>query len=312
MKKKSAIARIIIWSVVALVLTGILIGTLILRENPNAPIIFGEEQGYKYSNENEYTVGTSEMPAESFTSISVDWISGNVYLFAYDGDTVKIEETSNVVIEEKYELRWRVKENTLYIKPCQSTNSWNLANKIPTKDLFIYLPETLATTMKKISVDTASACISITGITANEIDTTTASGNTWLEKCGAVDVNIENVSGYVNLTETNAERIDAETVSGNVDIMGTVKDLSADSVSGTVFLCTDEAPSSADISTISGEIKFELPENDGFYIDFDSVSGKVTSEFSLIISNGRQVYGNGERHFDFETVSGNAYLEIKE
>ncbi|MBQ4571934.1 MAG: DUF4097 family beta strand repeat protein [Clostridia bacterium] len=310
--KKSAIARIVIWSVVALVLTGILIGTLIFRENPNAPIIFGKEQGYKYSNEKEYAVGASEMPAESFTSISVDWISGNVYVLAYDGDTVKFEESSNDVIEEKYELRWRVKENILYIKPCQSTNSWNLSNEIPAKDLFVYLPETLAKTMNKISVDTASARIGITGITANKIDTTTASGDIWFEKCGAIDINIENVSGYVNITETNMERIDAETVSGNVEIMGAVKELRADSVSGTVLLCTGEAPQSADVSTVSGDIKFELPENDGFYIDFDSVSGKVTSEFSLIINNGKKVYGNGQRRFDFETVSGNAYLEIKE
>ena len=310
--KKSAIARIVIWSVVALVLTGILIGTLIFRENPNAPIIFGKEQGYKYSNEKEYAVGASEMPAESFTSISVDWISGNVYVLAYDGDTVKFEESSNDVIEEKYELRWRVKENTLYIKPCQSTNSWNLSNEIPAKDLFVYLPETLAKTMNKISVDTASARIGITGITANKIDTTTASGDTWLEKCGAVDIDVESVSGYVNITETNMERIDAETVSGNIEIMGAVKELRADSVSGTVLLCTGEAPQSADVSTVSGDIKFELPENDGFYIDFDSVSGKVTSEFSLIINNGKQVYGNGQRRFDFETVSGNAYLEMKE
>lgn len=310
--KKSAIARIVIWSVVAVLLAGILLGVMIFRENPNAPIIFGEEKGYKYSNENEYTVGASEIPAESFTSISVDWISGNVFVMAYDGDSVKIEESSHDNIEEKYELRWRVKENTLYVKPCKSTNSWNLADKIPTKDLFVYIPEVLATTMNKISVDTASACISITGIIANEIDTTTASGDTWLEKCGTVDIDIESVSGYVNITETNMEKIDAETVSGNVEIMGTVKEMNADSVSGTVLLCTDEAPQSADISTVSGEIKFEFPENDGFCVDFDSVSGKITSEFSLIMSNGKQVYGNGERHFDFETVSGNAYLEIKE
>lgn len=310
--KKSAIARIVIWSVVALVLTGFLIGVLIFRESPNAPIIFGKEQGYNYSNEKEYTVGAVELPMTEFTSISVDWISGNVYVLAYDGDTVKIEEASNDVIEEKYELRWRAKENMLYIKPCQSTNSWNLSNEIPTKDLFIYLPETTATTMNKISVETASACIGITGITANEIDTTTASGDTWFEKCDATDINIENVSGYVNITETNMERIDAETVSGNVEIMGAVKELRADSVSGTVLLCTGEAPQSADVSTVSGDIKFELPENDGFYIDFDSVSGNVTSEFLLIINNDKQVYGNGQRRFDFETVSGNVYLEIKE
>lgn len=310
--KKSAIARIVIWSVVALVLTGILISVLIFRENPNAPIIFGKEQGYNYSNEKEYTVGANEMPAEPFTSISVDWISGNVFVLAYDGDTVKIEETSTDDIEEKYALRWCVKENTLYIKPCKSTNSWNLVNKIPTKDLFLYIPDNLAITMNKISVDTASACISITGITANQIDTTTASGDTWLEKCDAIEMDIENVSGYVNLTETNSEKIDAETVSGNVEIMGTVEELSADSVSGTVLLSTGEAPQSAEISTVSGEIKFTLPENDGFYIDFDSVSGKVTSEFPLIINNGKQTYGNGARNYDFETVSGNAYLGIKE
>lgn len=310
--KKSAIARIVIWSVVALVLTGILIGTLIFRENPNAPIILGEAQDYKYDNENEYTVGASELPAESFTSISVDWISGNVYVLAYDGDIVKIEEESHEDIEEKYELRWRVKENTLYIKPCKSTNSWNLANKIPTKALFIYIPENLAVTMNKVKIETASAEISVTGIAANEIDTATASGDTWLEKCGAIDINIENVSGYVNLTETNAESLDTETVSGNVEIMGTVKELSAESVSGTIFLHTSEAPSSAEISTVSGEIKFKLPENDGFYIELDSVSGKVTSDFPLIISNGKQVYGNGSRHYDFETVSGNVYLEVKE
>ncbi len=310
--KKSAIARIVLWSVVAVLLTGLLLGVMIFRENPNAPIILGEEQGYTYDNDKEYKVGAVELPSDSVTSISADWINGNVFVLAYDGDTVKVEEASHDDIEEKYELRWRVKDNILYIKPCKSTNSWNLANKIPPKDLFVYIPKTSATAMNKISVNTASACISITGITANDIDTTTASGDTWIEKCGAVEIDVENVSGYVNLTETNAETIDAETVSGNVEIMGTVKELSADSVSGTVFLCTDEAPQTAEISTVSGEIKFELPENDGFYIDFDSVSGKVTSEFPLIISNGKQVYGNGAGRYDFETVSGNAYIEMKE
>ena len=310
--KKTAIARIVIWSVVALALTGILIGTLIFNESINAPIFFGEKHGYKYNNESEYTIGASDLPTETFTNVNINWISGNVFVLAYDGDTVKIEETSTDDIEEKYALRWCVKENTLYIKSCKSTNSWNLANKIPKKDLFLYIPDNLAITMNKISVDTASACISITGITANQIDTTTASGDTWLEKCDAIEINIENVSGYVNLTETNSEKIDAETVSGNVEIMGTVEELSADSVSGTVLLSTGEAPQSAEISTVSGEIKFTIPENDGFYIDFDSVSGKVTSEFPLIINNSKQTYGNGTRNYDFETVSGNVYIELKE
>ncbi len=309
--KKSAIVRIVIWSVVALVLTGILISALVLKENPNAPIISGEYKNYKYDNEKEYSVGATELSAMEFTSVRVDWISGNIYLHAYDGDKVKIEETSHNDIEEKYELRWLVKDNTLYIKPCKSMNSWDLANKIPTKDLFVYIPDDLAVRMDKVYIDNASACVNISGITAEEFDITSVSGDIWYEKCGAKEIKIENVSGYVNITETNTDIFDVESVSGNVEIMGIVNSLNIDSVSGKVLLCTNKPPQSADVSTVSGDIEFQLPENDGFCIDFDSVSGKVTSELSLIINNGEHTYGDGSRDFDFETISGNVYIEIK-
>lgn len=306
--RKSAIVRIVIWSVVALVLTGILISALVFKKNPDAPIISND---YKYDNENEYSVGTTELPATAFTSVRVDWISGSIYLHAYDGDKVKVEETSNDDIEEKYQLRWLVKDNTLYIRPCKSMSSWNLADEIPTKDLFIYIPNDLAVIMDEVEIDNSSACMSISGITADEFDIASVSGDIWFEKCNANEMKIENVSGYVNLTETNADIFDIENVSGNVEIMGIVNSLSADSVSGEVLLCTNQAPQSADISTVSGDIIFQLLESEGFCIDFDSVSGKVTSEFPLTINDGEQTYGNGSRDFNFETVSGNAYIEIK-
>lgn len=310
--KKSAILRIVIWSVVAVLLIGILLGVLVLSNNSKAPTInIGDYEIYKYDNENEYTVGASDLSAEAFTSINVDWINGRVNVIAYNGDTVKIEETSADDIEEKHELRWRVKENTLYIKPCKSSKGWNFVNDIPTKELYVYIPEDLAVTMNRVQIDTASAEISVTGISATKIDTTSASGNTWLEKCNAADMDVESVSGYVNLTESSAEKIDAETVSGNVEIMGTVKDLSADSISGTVLLCTSEAPQSADISTISGSIIFQLPDNDGFNIDLDTVSGRISSDFPLTMNNGSQTYGDGSRNYDFETVSGDINIEIK-
>lgn len=307
--KKTAIVRIVIWSVVALVLTGILISALVFKKNPDAPIISND---YKYDNENEYSVGAIELSATEFTSVRVDWISGNIYLHAYDGDKVKVEETSHDDIEEKYELRWLVKDNTLYIRPCKSMSSWNLADKIPTKDLFIYIPYDLAAMMDKVHIDNASASVNISGITADEFDIASVSGDIWYEKCGANEMKIENVSGYINLTETNVDIFDIESVSGNIEIMGIINSLNVDSVSGEVLLCTNQAPQTADVSTVSGDIKFQLPDNDGFCIDFDSVSGKVTSEFSLTINNSEQTYGNGSRDFDFETVSGNAYIEIKE
>lgn len=311
--KKSAVTRIVIWSVVAVLLVGILIGSLVLVINPNASIITGAYEDYKYDNENEYSVGNTDNVSAQIQNIEVDWVSGKVNIIPYDGDTVKIEESSYDEIEEKYELRWRVKDNTLYIKPCKSTGTWNLAEKIPTKYLYIYLPEALSVNMNKIEIDTASAWISIMGITATEIDTATASGDTWLEKCTVTNLNIENVSGYTNCTEVNAENVDAETVSGNIDFKGTVKVFDVESVSGTVYYGSSSvAPDSADISTVSGEIKLKIPDNDGFNVRLDSVSGKITSDFPLTINGNNKTYGNGTRNYDFETVSGNVTIEITE
>lgn len=306
--KKSAIVRIVIWSVVALVLTGILFSVLVFKKNPDAPIISND---YKYDNEKEYSVGATELSATEFTSVKVDWISGNMYLQPYNGNKVKIDETSHDEIEEKYELRWLVKDDTLYIRPCKSMNFWNLADKIPAKDLFVYIPNDLAVIIDEVEIDNSSACMSISGITADEFDITSVSGDIWFEKCNANEMKIENVSGYINLTETNADIFDIENVSGNVEIMGIVTSLNVDSVSGEVLVCTNQAPQSADVSTVSGDIKFQISEDDGFCIDFDSVSGKITSEFPLAINDGEQTYGNGSHDFDFETISGNAYIEIR-
>lgn len=308
--KKSAVARIVIWSVVAVLLIGILVGSLVFATNPNITTITGEYENYRYDHENEYSIGNIDSISAQIQNIEIDWVSGKVNLIPYDGDTVKVEEFSVNDIEEKYELRWRVKENILYIKPCESTGAWNLANKIPTKTLCVYLPEALAANMNKIEIDTASAWISVTGVTATEIDTATASGDTWFEKCTVTNLNIENVSGYTNCTEVNVEKIDAEIVSGNIDVLGNVKTFDAESVSGTVHLATDIAPDRADISTVSGEIKLRLPDNDGFNIRFDSVSGKITSDFPLTINGGDKTYGNGTRSYDLETVSGNVNIEL--
>lgn len=311
--KKSAVIRIVIWSVVAVLLLGVLLGTMIFNKDSFSTVInLADNKIYRYDNENEYSVGNMNSVSEQFDTIKIDWVNGGVNVISYDGDTVKIEETSTDDIEEKYELRWRIKANVLTVKPCKSTLEWSLANKIPEKELYIYIPEDLASNMNKIEIDTASAGISVIGITATEFDTSTASGDTWLEKCSAMNINIENVSGYVNLTEINAENIDAETVSGNVEIMGTVKDITAESVSGIILLCTDNAPQTADISTVSGDVRFEIPDNDGFNIELDSVSGKITSDFPLTINSGNQTYGNGSRNYNIETVSGNVNIKIIE
>ena len=61
-----------------------------------------------------------------------------------------------------------------------------------------------------------------------------------------------------------------------------------------------------DCESISGSVKIAIPENTGFSLDYESISGSISNEFtgSTMKKSGENVYKNGSVEFDVETVSG--------
>ena len=97
----------------------------------------------------------------------------------------------------------------------------------------------------------------------------------------------------------------AETVSGGIHYEGTLRELDFDTVSANCTAVLLEAPEYIEMDAVSGDLKLVLPENCGFTLELDSLSGDFLSDFSTTSSNNRHVYSDGACKIKAESVSGN-------
>ena len=112
--KRNAIARIIIWSLVAVLLTSL----LIVGINCSPSSFFTGDWsfgiiGVTYKNSALYNVGGGTVTDE-FHSIKVNWTNGKINIESYDGEDTVISETE--VAEKENKLRWRVEDGVLKIQ----------------------------------------------------------------------------------------------------------------------------------------------------------------------------------------------------
>ena len=101
--KRNAIARIVIWSLVTVLLTSLLI--VGINASPSS-FFTGDWSlgiiGVTYKNSALYNVGGGTVTDE-FHSIKVNWTNGKINIEAYDGEDTVISETE--VAEKENKLR---------------------------------------------------------------------------------------------------------------------------------------------------------------------------------------------------------------
>ncbi|MDE6722607.1 MAG: helix-turn-helix domain-containing protein [Eubacterium sp.] len=221
---------------------------------------------YSYDNESLYTVGSGEIPANGITELSIDWISHDITVEYYDGNTISFSEPNQS--NPDYALRYRVDGNELKIKFCKSGFK---ASNPKDKELTVRLPKGLI--LNELEIDCISANTNIKGITAYSFD-------------------VDTVSGNIN-AEGNFKEIDIDGVSANSKIIthNAIVRLNSDSVSGdcSVFIPADIDGFTINCETVSGEV---------YTNDFKVSSVKKAH------GNGTYVYGNGNAEIKIDSVSG--------
>jgi DUF4097 and DUF4098 domain-containing protein YvlB len=73
------------------------------------------------------------------------------------------------------------------------------------------------------------------------------------------------------------------------------------------MLMTSIIPS---ISTVSGDAELSIPENDGFTVKYEKVSGDFECEFPITTSKNTGTYKDGGASFSMSTVSGDLDLNL--
>lgn len=287
--KRNAIARIVIWSLVTVLLTSLLI--VGINVSPSS-FFTGDWSfgiiGVTYKNSALYNVGGGTVTDE-FQSIKVNWTNGKINIESYDGEDTVISETE--VAEKENKLRWRVEDGVLKIQQMAAGMRFGL-KKTPKKTLTVKIPSSAAEKLKNVNTDSVSAEVNIIGIAAS----------------GKIE--IDTVSGSAALKSIKTARLDIDTVSGEVNAEGEISELESDSVSGDITVSSAIPLEKLDCDSTSGNIRLTIPKNSGFTLKADTVSGDISCGLPTVSeSKNRRVCGDGSADFETDTVSGDLIIK---
>ncbi len=287
--KRNAIARIVIWSLVAV----LLISLLIVGINCLPSSFFTGDWssgiiGVTYKNSALYNVGGGTVTDE-FHSIKVNWTNGKINIESYDGEDTVISETE--VAEKENKLRWRVEDGVLKIQQMAAGMRFGL-KKTPKKTLTVKIPSSAAEKLKSVNTDSVSAEVKIIGVAAS----------------GKIE--IDTVSGSAEMKNIKTARLDIDTVSGEVNAEGEISELESDSVSGDITVSSAVPLEKLDCDSTSGNIRLTIPKNSGFTLKADTVSGDISCGLPAVSkSKNRRVCGDGSADFETDTVSGDLIIK---
>lgn len=275
--KNNAIARIIIFSIVIVLLLGILLTGLGIGM---FMIDFG-------SGSNAYaTVEDSQVQIEpgDIRNIEIEWAAGNIDIQVADTDHIIVEESGTFSDSQKMVMNSSGDTLTiLYAKPAFQIGFFSYTDK----DLTVTVP--VGWVCDDFSLEVASAKMTFENFQANKVDIDTASGACTFLNC-------------------NIGALDVDTASGAIRYEGTLNSLDCDAASGTFEGIFTVAPQRIDMDSASGDLDITLPEGSGFRVTIDALSGKFQSDFPTNSYNGSYTYGDERCIINFDGASGSVKI----
>ena len=279
--KTSAVIRIVIWSLVALILTGVLVSVVVFKGVLGGSGDFSIGlTGYVYSG--DYNIGGGSV-TEPINAVEVDWVSGKIEISVYDGETTEFSEYE--ISDEDYKLRYKVENGRLTVHSEKSGFSFGIISR-PKKELTIKIPRAYAENLKTLKINSTSAEINLNGLTVLESTET------------------DTVSGRVTAENLNTASLECDTVSGDVKASGAIEAFDLSSTSGAAEITTTVPLKKLETDTVSGDVTLTLPESSGFTLEFDTVSGDLNCELPMTNKNGKHICNDGSAEFEADSTSG--------
>lgn len=269
--KGKAVARIVLFSLIALVLLCVLLAGLGLSsfaKPVSSQIVSIQSTGSEY-----------EFAQEEVSGLAISWASGDIDIQPADQDTVTVSEErsgggSMVVHHRGSELEIEAGES-----------KWGLVfGKSNQKNLTVRVPRDWL--CQSLEVKAAAADIRVDGLPITNVVLNTASGNCVFTDC-------------------TVEKMQVNTASGDLDYSGVLKRLELKGASADCNLRLSDAPAAIGMNTASGDLNLTLPDNCGFTLDRSSLSGAFQSDFATTTENDKIVCGDGTCQITFSSLSGN-------
>lgn len=317
--------KIIIWTIVAILLTILLICLLV--SNARLGNIFG--------NESEHIVYEEEFDVTNIKNINLDWSSGRINIYKSDSDKIRVIQKSKYELKEDELVNIDYKNETISVKEGKKkigffflgfgSISTSLDVYLPDKEfeeVYVKISSGRANVenlnLNKFKVKVSSGKIEISKVISQNIEANVSSGSIEMNDVKTSSLNSEVTSGKIEINNLNTNILKALVKSGKIDIDGSAKQMDLKATSGKILVDNNVLPESLDVKVTSGSIDVAIPENEGFEASYSVTSGSFKSDFDLYSNmsnldkkNGEGKYKNGGNKFNFQVTSGKIRLEKK-
>lgn len=276
--RRNTIFRLILFTILAVVLTGVLIAGIALKNYSMPGVVIRKSFDAPLVMKNRFS-------AKEIDRLKIDWAAGSIVLVPAEGDEISVTEE---LLGADKTMVLKKDGSTLYVQYCEGALGISFgSNNNLKKNLYIAVPQNWI--CRELEIDAASATVQAEFLTIQELTSSTASGSHTFTNC-------------------QVEKLKMETVSGNLDFSGSLDKLDFNGVSAKADVVVTNFPKSIDVETVSGDLNLTLPEGCGFTVDKDTVSGRFSSELPTTEQNGKIVYGDGSCKIDVEGVSASVHI----
>ena len=283
--KTNAIIRIVLFSLAILILGSILLGSVTYEL-----FSFG---GHSVRIDNEVVVTDGVQTkftgnASNIDHLAIEWVAGTITIVPDSGsDQIIVRES--VVDKEKYAMHITQSGNKLKIE-FNDEDGFYIgigSNEVDSKDLVISVPTDWV--CDSLEIDAAVADVNVSGLTIR-------------------DVEFDGASGICTLTDCRIEKLDIDTASGDVNFTGTLDTLDFDAMSARFTGTFQNVPNRLDVDTMSGDLELYLPEDCGFTMNMETMSGDFSSDFATTLQNNSHRYGDGRCRISVNAMSGDVEI----
>lgn len=290
--KTNAIIRIVVWSIVIVLLLGLMLSVMgvfavsrnIISDSSHGALQLQEDPSGEYilPSGTEITISADEIK-----ELDIEWVSGSIILQPGDVDEITFSESE--VSDSKYALVWKQKGSNLSIQFCKDSITFPSfgINVDLSKDLVITVPRDW--TCNSLEIDAASTNLIVNDLTIREVDFDGASSSYEFENC-------------------NVGSFDMDGASCDMNFSGTLNELDFDGASGSIHAVLTNTPSRIDMDGMSGDLDLTLPADAGFAVSLDAMSSDFSSDFETTMKNGNYVHGNGSCRINISGMSGDVII----
>lgn len=240
----------------------------------------------------DYTV-----PAEGVTGLDVQLRSGDVSIHTWDEDVIQVIERSKSNLDEDKHASFLLREDgVLCVEQGNTVAGFTFFGMgLFSSDFEIFLPRKL---WRSVSVSSTNGDVIFEDV---------AQVGTLL---------LSTTNGDIDLGEgVGCDTLEAKSVSGDIQSRAlTCRSCVLKTTSGDLELEFTRLPDEMETKSVSGDVNLVFPENDGFAVAYQKVSGDFDSDFDLVTSlsrkSGTATYKGAQAPlYHISTVSGDLSID---